>query len=146
MAVRDPPLVHWFIHSSDSSFVHWYVHSFVCSFFHALILSLGPPPPPQPNTFHHCIYWKKASRDCSDCFTLCKVSNELAYWSNVSVDSLAFHRFGTEQGGISWRNQPVSKIWILVYWKKVSRFWSDCCTRCKIFQSIEFWIKCFIRM
>ena len=65
-------------------------------------------------------------------FLIVSVSNELAYGSNASVDSLAFHHFGTEQGGISWRNHPVSKIWIVVYWKKVSRYWSDCCTRCKI--------------
>ena len=68
----------------------------------------------------------------------CKVSNELAYWSNVSVDSLAFHRFGTEQGGISWRNHPVSKIWIVVYQKKASRDWSDCCTLYKVSNQFEY--------
>ena len=78
--------------------------------------AVGGGLPPQKNNF----------------LAVSKVSNVLAYRSNASVDSLAFHHFGTEQGGISWRNHPVSKIWIVVYWKKVSRDWSDCCTLYKI--------------
>ena len=81
---------------------------------------------------------KKESRDWSDCFTRCKFSNESVYGSNASVDSLAFHRFGTEQGGVSWRNHPALKILIVVYWKKAFRDWSDCCTLYKVSNQFEY--------
>ena len=40
--------------------------------------------------------------------------------------------------GISWRNHPVSKIWIVVYQKKASRDWSDCCTLYKVSNQFEY--------
>ena len=135
--MRGPSLVHWFIHSFVTSFVCSFIHSFVCSFLHGFILSLGPQPQPQPNTFPHCIYWKKASRDWSDCYTLCKVSNELAYGSNASVDSLAFHHFGPEQGGISWKKSLCIKDLNCCILKR-SRDWSDCCTLYNVSNQFEY--------
>ena len=82
-------LVHLFVYLFIDMSIPLSVHSFRHSFFQ--ILS-------QPNTFPDCIYWKNASRDLSDCFTLYKVSNELAKGSNASVDLLAFIILGPNKG------------------------------------------------
>ena len=127
-AVRGPSLADLFIHL----LVHLFIDITIP--FCLFILSLGPPPQPQPSFIIAYIERRQSEIDLIVTL-LCKVSNELANESNVSVDSLALHHFGPKQGGISWRNHPASKIWIVVYWKKVSR---DCSTLYQVSNQFEY--------
>ena len=129
-AVRGPSLA--------DLFIHLLVHLFIDITIPLSVHSFTWTTTTATTIFHHCIYWKRAIRDWSECYTLCKVSNKLANGSNVSVDSLAFRHFGPKQGGVSWKNHPASKIWIVVYWKKASRDWSDCCTLYKVSNQFEY--------
>ena len=108
-----PSHVHWFIHSFVCSFVYSFIHSFVCSFFHL-----------DHNQIPFIIAYIERRQ--------AEIDLIVSLAANESVDSLAFHHFVTEQGEVSWRNHPASKIWIVVHWKKVTRDRSDCCTLYKV--------------
>ena len=129
-------LVHLFVYLFIDMSIPLSVHSFRHSFFQ--ILS-------QPNTFPDCIYWKNASRDLSDCFTLYKVSNELAKGSNASVDLLAFIILGPNKGD-QLKKSPCIKDLNCCILKESNQRLIRLLHSLQSFQSMELWINCSIRL
>ena len=141
--MRGPSLVQWFIHLCVSSFVHWYVHSFVCSSCMHSFFNLDHHHPHNqiPLTISYI------ERRQADCYTLCKVSNELAYGSNAWLVAFFFsdsHLVNSVQIfllSLLWlAEEIVIQIWKMFKTRKVTRRrWSgaDVVSECLIKYSFQ---------